>query len=167
MRHKNAITIDIFSGILLVVYCVDLPYQWSCTSCCVGQFEPLLEGSFRRVLLMGHSRDVYQVNRCESSNLSSSSKLFLLSFNKFVSSNNCKSTSYLWRQPVRRKSHTRAIRAQCACVLPTVPLMRVSFPSVVYLNGVSVCVFVVCFFNLLICAVQATRQLQSKQEFLH
>ena len=145
MRHKNAITIDIFTGIL-VVYCVDLPYQWSCTSCCVGQFEPLLEGSFRRVSLMGHSRDVYLVNRCESSNLSSSSKLFLLSFNKFVSSNNCKSTSYLWRRPVRRKSHTRAIRAQCACVLPTVPLMRASFPSVVYLNGVSVCVFVVFFF---------------------
>ena len=147
---------------------IELPYQWSCTSCWVWHFEPLLEGSFRRILLMGHSRDVYRVNRCESANLSTSSVLFLLSFNKFVSSNNCKSTRYLWRRPVRRESHTRAIRAQCACVLPIVPLMRASFPSVIYLNGVSVCVFVVVFFfNLLICAVQATRQLQSKQEFLH
>ena len=137
MRHKNAITIDIFSGILLVVYCVDLPYQWSCTSCCVGHFEPLLEGNFRRVLLMGHSRDVYLVNRCESANLSTSSVLFLLSFNKFVSSNNCKSTRYLWRRPVRRESHTRVIRAQCSCVLPTFPLMGSSFPSVIYLNAVS------------------------------
>ena len=83
---------------------------------------------------------------CESANLSSSSILFfLLSFNKFVSSNNCKSARYLWRRPVRRESHTRAIRAQCACVLPTVPLMRASFPSAEYLNGVNVCVFVVVF----------------------
>ena len=88
-------------------------------------------------LLMGHSRDVYRVNRCESANLSTSSVLFLLSFNKFVSSNNCKSTRYLWRRPVRRESHTRAFRAQCACVLPTVPLMRASFSSVIYLNAVS------------------------------
>ena len=128
---------------------VELPYQWSCTSCCVGHFEPLLEGSFRRVLLMGHSRDVYLVNRCESANLSTSSVLFLLSFNKFVSSNNCKSTRYLWRRPVRRESHTRAIRAQCACVLPIVPLMRASFPSVIYLNVV--CLFVVVVFCFVFC----------------
>ena len=126
---------------------IELPYQWSCTSCCVGHFEPLLEGSFRRILLMGHSRGVYRVSRSESANLSTSSVLFLL-FNKFVSSNNCKSTRYLWRRPVRRESHTRAIRAQCACVLPIVPLMRASFPSVIYLNVV--CLFLVGVF-LFVC----------------
>ena len=34
------------------------------------------------------------------------------------------------------------IRAQCACVLPTVPLMRASFPSVIYLNAV---IFIIIF----------------------
>ena len=56
--------------------------------CCVGHFKPLLEGSFHPVLLI-QSRDVCQVNRCESAILSTSSVLFLLSFSQFTSSNNC------------------------------------------------------------------------------
>ena len=63
--------------------------------------KPSWIGSFHPVSLMGHSCDVCWVSRCESTNLLTSSVLFLLSFSKFTSSNNyCKSIRYLWRQPV-------------------------------------------------------------------
>ena len=60
---------------------------------------------------------------------------------------NCKSTHYLLRGPVRphvgsETSHRRAIRAQCAYVLPTVPLMRASFADVMYLNVVCLIIFI-------------------------
>ena len=70
MRHKN-IPINICSGILLVIYCIKLPY-------CVSHFKPFLEGSFHPVSLMGHSCDVCWVNRCERANLLTSSMLFFL-----------------------------------------------------------------------------------------
>ena len=102
-----------------------------------------LEGSFCPVLLMGHLHDVYWVNRYESTNLSTSSVLFLLLFSKFTSLNNCKYTHYLhhwlvWTCIGRETSHTRMFQAQCAYILPTVALMRASFLNVIkkliYLN---------------------------------
>ena len=95
-----------------------------------------LEGSFCPVLLMGHLHDVYWVNRSESTNLSTSSVLFLLLFSKFTSLNNCKYTHYLHHWPVqtcigRETSHTRMFQAQCAYILPTVALMRASFLNVI------------------------------------
>ena len=67
--------------------------------------------------------------------------LFLLSFSKFTNSSSCKSARYLRRRPVRTRvgretSRTRAIWGQYAYVLPTVPLMRASFPDVIYLDAV-------------------------------
>ena len=93
-----------------------------------------LEGSFCPVLLMGHLRDVYRVNRCESTNLLTS--LQCSSFSKFTSMNNCKSTHYLHHWPIRtcigrETSHTRVIQVQCAYILPTVPLMHASFLNVI------------------------------------
>ena len=106
LRSKNAITIDIFSDILLVVYSVVVPvelYELLCRTfrTCVGRE---LSSCF-----------TYGTLTCESVTLSTSSMLFLLSFNKCISSNNCKSIRYLWRRPVRKESHTRLTRAQCSC----------------------------------------------------
>ena len=51
---------------------------------CVGQFEPVLEGSVRLVL---HSRDVNWVNRRENINLSASSAMSTFSPVGLLSSN--------------------------------------------------------------------------------
>ena len=60
-------------------------------------FKLLLEGSIRSILPMGHSRYVYWVNKSENINLSTSSMIFFL---LLTSSNYCRSTHYLWLQPL-------------------------------------------------------------------
>ena len=64
--------------------------------CCVGNFgEPLMEGSICRVLLInkGYIRVMSTGSiGCESVNFSTSSVVFLMSFSKFTSLNNCKPT---------------------------------------------------------------------------
>ena len=81
----KTLPIDIFSGTLRAVenQCLEFAsvVDWYCSCrllrrvavvCCVGHFEPELEGSVRRVL---RSRDVNRVSRCESTNLSTSSAM--------------------------------------------------------------------------------------------
>ena len=106
--------------------------------CCVGHFKLLLEGSIHSVLPMGHSRYVYRVNKSENINLSTSSIFFLL----LTSSNYCRSTHYLWLQPLFWNSywgmsHRRVMWVQ-PYILPTVPLEPGCLPVIIYLNFISI-----------------------------
>ena len=68
---------------------------------------------------------LYQVSRCESANKLTCSRLFLLkiTFSKFTSSNNYRSTGYCVG---KEASHARAIWAQCKHTV-TGPVARSSF----------------------------------------